>query len=118
MFGICHYYHHHHFYYYYYQVIGVTHTDRNDKTEVSFKVVIMEEQMGIPFAVDIVERNDSLSVWFHSMFTVDALYPAGKGKKGRGGKGKKCKMTKSSKSPKKSKGCSKNGGGRLLRDCP
>ena len=77
--------------------MGVTHNSPVDKYEVSFVVVFMEEGMDIPFAVDIVERNDAVgSIFFHDIFTVSAAFPSGS-KSGKG-KGSKCRTSKSSKS--------------------
>lgn len=55
--------------------IGVTHTNRNRKKQVGFKVVFMEPNDDIQMAVDTVEVNTkkpTKSVFFHDMFRFQA----------------------------------------------
>jgi hypothetical protein len=62
--------------------MGVTHTDPNDKFEVSFVVVFVEENESIDFLVDVVQQNDAASVFFHDKYSISATFEtAGKGSK-------------------------------------
>ena len=93
--------------------MGVTHTNGFDKYEVSFVVVFMEEAMNVPFAVDVVERNDNVaSIYYHDIFTVNVAFPdSSSSRKGRSGKGSKCKKVGKGKGSKIGRG-----GSRLLRE--
>lgn len=58
------------------QVGGVTHTNRNDKTTVTFSMMLDEPSTAMSLDVNIVQSNPSPSIFYYSQYVINAVDPS------------------------------------------